>query len=42
MSIEEIIEIGLHEFLDRTQSRLNSVSQEISDTFLTIDLQVAP
>ncbi len=41
MSIEEIIEIGLHEFLDRTQSRLNSVSQEISDTFLTLDPQVA-
>ena len=40
LSIEEIIKGGLHQFLDETQSRLNGVSQEISDTFLTIDTRV--
>jgi uncharacterized alpha-E superfamily protein len=41
LSIEEVIAGGLHEFLDRTQSRLNNVSQEITNTFLTIDDRVA-
>jgi uncharacterized alpha-E superfamily protein len=36
LSIEEIIQGGLHEFLDTTQYRLNSVSQEIGDTFMTV------
>jgi uncharacterized alpha-E superfamily protein len=36
LSIEEIIDRGLHEFLDETQSRLNIVSQEIGDIFMTI------
>jgi uncharacterized alpha-E superfamily protein len=39
LSIEEVIEGGLHEFLDRTQSRINIVSKEIGDTFMTIDLE---
>jgi uncharacterized alpha-E superfamily protein len=37
MSIEEAIERGLHEFLDETQSRLNFVSQGISETFFTME-----
>ncbi len=41
LSIEEVIQGGLHEFLDATQSRLNVVSQEINDSFLTVNLQVA-
>ena len=40
LSIEEIIKGGLHQFLDETQSRLNGVSQEINDSFLTIDTRV--
>jgi uncharacterized alpha-E superfamily protein len=38
LSIEEVIKMGLHEFLDETQSRLNAVSQEINDTFLTVNI----
>lgn len=32
-SIEDILEIGLHEFLDTTQTRLNLVGDVISETF---------
>jgi uncharacterized alpha-E superfamily protein len=39
LSIEEVIERGLHEFLDETQRRINIVSGEIGDTFMTIDLE---
>jgi uncharacterized alpha-E superfamily protein len=41
LSIEEVIDRGLHEFLDETQSRLNAISQDINDTFMTIDPRVA-
>jgi uncharacterized alpha-E superfamily protein len=41
LSIEEVIQGGLHEFLDATQSRLNGVSQEINNTFLTVNTKVA-
>jgi uncharacterized alpha-E superfamily protein len=37
LSIEEVIDGGLHEFLDRTQGRLNSVSEALNDTFLRTD-----
>jgi uncharacterized alpha-E superfamily protein len=37
MSIEEAIDRGLHEFLDETQSRLNFISQGISETFFTLE-----
>ncbi len=37
MSIEEAISLGLHEFLDETQSRLNFISQGISETFFTLE-----
>ncbi|AFY96011.1 alpha-E domain-containing protein [Chamaesiphon minutus] len=40
LSLEEVIQRGLHEFLDETQSRLNLLSNEISKTFLTIDERV--
>ncbi len=32
-SISEVIEAGLHEFIDRFQSKLNWVGEEISRTF---------
>jgi uncharacterized alpha-E superfamily protein len=40
MSIEEVIEGGLHQFLDATQDRLNLVSQEINNTFMKVDFGV--
>jgi uncharacterized alpha-E superfamily protein len=37
MSIEEVIEFGMHEFLEETQSRLNFVGQDISENFFTLE-----
>jgi uncharacterized alpha-E superfamily protein len=37
MTIEEIIQTGLHEFLDNLQSRLNVVSEKIFETFFTLE-----
>lgn len=36
LSIEEVIDRGLHEFLDEVQFRLNEISQEINDEFMTL------
>ncbi|MDV3000870.1 MAG: hypothetical protein N5P05_002476 [Chroococcopsis gigantea SAG 12.99] len=33
LTIEDIIEIGLHEFLDQIQSRINEVGSKMSETF---------
>jgi uncharacterized alpha-E superfamily protein len=34
---DDIIEVGLHEFLDALQTKLNSVGQAISETFIVAD-----
>jgi uncharacterized alpha-E superfamily protein len=34
-AMDEVIQMGLHEFLDRLQSRLNDLDRQIFDTFLT-------
>jgi uncharacterized alpha-E superfamily protein len=36
LTIEEIIQSGLHEFLDRFQQRLNDVSKNLFQTFFTL------
>ncbi|NJM28311.1 MAG: alpha-E domain-containing protein [Pseudanabaena sp. RU_4_16] len=36
LTIEEIIQAGLHEFLDRFQQRLNDVSKKLFHTFFTL------
>jgi uncharacterized alpha-E superfamily protein len=36
LTIEEIIQSGLHEFLDRFQQRLNDVSKKLFQTFFTL------
>lgn len=35
-NVEDLIESGLHEFLDGTQARLNSVGDAIFETFITL------
>ena len=35
--IEEVIQAGLHEFLDHIQSELNLVGKEVFETFLTLE-----
>ncbi len=37
MTIEEITQIGLHEFLDNLQSRINKVGESIFETFFTLE-----
>jgi uncharacterized alpha-E superfamily protein len=37
LTIEDVIQAGLHEFLDRMQSDLNNVGNEIYNTFFAID-----
>jgi uncharacterized alpha-E superfamily protein len=37
ITIEEVIQTGLHEFLDHIQSQLNVVGHEIVETFLTLE-----
>jgi uncharacterized alpha-E superfamily protein len=36
ITIEEIVERGLHEFLDRIQTQLNEVSHQIFETFIAV------
>ena len=36
VTIEEIFEIGLHEYLDRLQSRMNDVGEKIFETFFAL------
>ena len=38
LTIEDIIEIGLHEFLDKIQGRINQVGVKISNTFFVTDI----
>lgn len=38
ITIEELIEVGLHEFLDRLQSRMNEVGEKIFETFFAVEL----
>lgn len=42
LTIEDIIEIGLHEFLDKIQGRINQVGVKISNTFFVTHLVSAP
>lgn len=37
-TIEDVIEIGLHEFLDRLQIRINEVGNKMGETFFVTDL----
>jgi uncharacterized alpha-E superfamily protein len=37
ITIEEIVELGLHEFLDRVQTQLNEVGKQIFNTFVAVD-----
>ncbi len=41
LMIEEVIQAGLHEFLDHIQAQLNLVGKEVFETFLTLE-PVAP
>ena len=41
-NIEEVFAMGLHEFVDRFQEKLNGVGQAISDTFFAIVPDVKP
>jgi uncharacterized alpha-E superfamily protein len=36
ITIEDIVEIGLHEYLDRLQSRMNEVGEKIFETFFAL------
>jgi uncharacterized alpha-E superfamily protein len=36
LTIEDIIETGLHEFLDRLQHQMNGISEKICETFFTL------
>ncbi|MEI7699079.1 MAG: alpha-E domain-containing protein [Planctomycetia bacterium] len=38
LTASEIIEGGLHQFVDRFQTRLNSIGQAVSETFFQIDV----
>jgi uncharacterized alpha-E superfamily protein len=38
LTIEDIIEIGLHEFLDDLQRRMNDVGNKIFETFFTLEM----
>jgi len=38
LTIEDIIEIGLHEFLDKIQSRINQVGIKMSDSFFVSEI----
>jgi uncharacterized alpha-E superfamily protein len=42
LTIEDIIEIGLHEFLDRVQRRVNEVGEKVSETFFVFNPPPAP
>jgi uncharacterized alpha-E superfamily protein len=42
LTIEDIIEIGLHEFLDRIQRRVNEVGGKISETFFVFNPTPSP
>ena len=37
ITVEEVIQAGLHEFLDHIQSQLNLVGKEVFETFLTLE-----
>jgi uncharacterized alpha-E superfamily protein len=36
LTIEDVIKVGLHEFLDRLQSEMNEVGDKISETFFAL------
>lgn len=38
LTVEDIIEVGLHEFLDQMQSRINQLGNAISETFFSLEL----
>lgn len=42
LTIEDVIEIGLHEFLDRVQRRVNEVGIKMSDTFFVFNPTPTP
>jgi uncharacterized alpha-E superfamily protein len=37
LTIEEIMQTGLHEFLDHLQSQMNGVGEKIFETFFTLE-----
>jgi uncharacterized alpha-E superfamily protein len=40
LTIEDVIETGLHEFLDRMQIQINQVGNELATTFFGLELCV--
>ena len=38
MTLDEVFESGLHEFLDKLQTRLNTVGEHIYEDFMAVPL----